>query len=92
MAFGDIKITIDNIPFNPAKSTTYKGLMLSDLPNLIFFAGYTNASWTLKSDLTSEYASRLIKVMDKKSYSSFVALKNGKKMETIPLLNLTQVT
>ena len=88
MAFGDIKITINNIPFNPAKSTTYKGLMLSDLPNLIFFAGYTNASWTLKSDLTSEYASRLIKVMDKKSYSSFVALKNGKKMETIPLLNL----
>ena len=88
LAFGNIKITIDNIPFNPAKSTTYKGLMLSDLPNLIFFAGYTNASWTLKSDLTSEYASRLIKVMDKKSYSSFVALKNGKKMETIPLLNL----
>ena len=40
--------------------------MLSDLPNLIFFAGYTNASRTLKSDLTSEYASRLIKVMDKK--------------------------
>ena len=88
LAFGDIKITIDNIPFNPAKSTTYKGLMLSGLPNLIFFAGYTNASWTLKSDLTSEYASRLIKVMDKKNYSSFVALKNGEKMETIPLLNL----
>ena len=88
LAFGDIKITIDDIPFNPSKSTTYKGLMLSGLPNWIFFAGYTNASWTLKSDLTSEYASRLIKIMDKKGYSSFVALTNGYKMEAIPLLNL----
>ena len=88
LAFGDIKISIDNVPFNPSNSTTYKGLMLSGLPNLIFFAGYTNASWTLKSDLTSEYASRLMKRMDKKGYSSFVALTNGGKMETIPLLNL----
>ena len=88
LAFGDIKITIDSIPFNPSNSTTYKGLMLSGLPNLIFFAGYTNASWTLKSDLTSEYANRLLKIMGKKGYSSFVALTNGTTMETIPLLNL----
>ena len=88
MAFGDIKITIDSIPFNPSNSTTYKGLMLSGLPNLIFFAGYTNASWTLKSDLTSEYANRLLKIMEKKGYSSFVALTNGTTMEPIPLLNL----
>ncbi len=88
LAFGDIKITIDSIPFNPSNSTTYKGLMLSGLPNLIFFAGYTNASWTLKSDLTSEYANRLLKIMGEKGYSSFVALTNGTTMETIPLLNL----
>jgi len=88
LAFGDIKITIDSIPFNPSNSTTYKGLMLSGLPNLIFFAGYTNASWTLKSDLTSEYANRLLKIMEKKGYSSFVALTNGTTMEPIPLLNL----
>ena len=42
--------------------------MLSNLPNCIFFAGYTNASWTLKSDLTSEYANRLLNYMDQKNY------------------------
>ena len=56
LAFGGSKISIDNSIYNPSDAVTYKGLMLSGLPNCIFFAGYTNASWTLKSDLTSEYA------------------------------------
>jgi hypothetical protein len=62
--------------------------MLSGLPNCIFFAGYTNASWTLKSDLTSEYASRLFKFMKKKNYEYFMpkVIKSG--MSIFPLLNL----
>ena len=88
LAFGGAKITIDRQPFSIPKSLTYRGLMLSDLPNCIFFAGYTNASWTLKSDLTSEYASRLLKFMDRKKYA-FVAPKIiNDTMETLPLLNL----
>ena len=88
LPFGGVNIALNNVPFDITKQFIYKGLMLSELPNFFVFAGYTNASWTLKSDLTSEYASRLIKRMDKKGYSSFVALTNGDKMETIPLLNL----
>ena len=72
LAFGGAKISIDDNEFDISKSLTYRGLMLSGLPNCIFFAGYTNASWTLKSDLTSEYASRLLKFMDQKNYKYMV--------------------
>ena len=74
--------------FDISKSLTYRGLMLSGLPNCIFFAGYTNASWTLKSDLTSEYASRLLKFMDQKNYKYMVPKVIDEDLETIPLLNL----
>ena len=56
--------------------------------NCIFFAGYTNASWTLKSDLTSEYASRLFKFMEKKKYKYFTPNTLDEKMNISPLLNL----
>lgn len=88
LAFGGAQISIDNKVFDIAKSLTYRGLMLSNLPNCIFFAGYTNASWTLKSDLTSEYAGRLLKYMDKHEYSSFTPTVLDEHMDTIPLLNL----
>jgi monooxygenase len=42
----------------------YKGIMFSNMPNILMWFGYTNASWTLKADLTSEYACRLINHMD----------------------------
>ena len=88
LAFGGSKISIDGVTYNPSDAITYKGLMLSGLPNCIFFAGYTNASWTLKSDLTSEYASRLFKLMDKKNYSLFMPKVENQNMNISPLLNL----
>ena len=88
LAFGGAKIFIDDNEFDISKSLTYRGLMLSGLPNCIFFAGYTNASWTLKSDLTSEYASRLLKFMDQKNYKYMVPKVIDEDLETIPLLNL----
>ena len=88
LAFGGSKIKVNNKDYNPSEAVTYKGLMLSGLPNCIFFAGYTNASWTLKSDLTSEYSSRLFKYMSKNNFKSFVPLIKNKKMTISPLLNL----
>jgi cation diffusion facilitator CzcD-associated flavoprotein CzcO len=88
LAFGGADIKIDHQIFDISKSLTYRGLMLSDLPNAIFFAGYTNASWTLKSDLTSEYASRLLRHMDQNGYNYFVPKVVDKDMASIPLLNL----
>ena len=53
-----------------AEAVAYKGMMLSDVPNLAFTLGYTNASWTLKADLTAEYVCRLLNHMDAAGYGS----------------------
>ena len=68
VAFGGVKFQIDSKPFDVSKSFVYKGVMLSNLPNFFVFVGYTNASWTLKSDLTSEYISRVLRYLDKHNY------------------------
>ncbi|MEO1651934.1 MAG: NAD(P)/FAD-dependent oxidoreductase [Bacteroidota bacterium] len=48
----------------------YRGMLISDIPNLAISIGYTNASWTLKTDLTCEYVCRLINEMDKTNTKS----------------------
>ncbi|MEN3746521.1 NAD(P)/FAD-dependent oxidoreductase [Sphingomonas sp. HF-S3] len=60
---GDIPLIVDGETVDLSTHTTYKGMMLSDVPNLALSFGYTNASWTLKADLTSEYVCRLLKAM-----------------------------
>ena len=47
----------------PATRLTYKGMMLEGVPNLAVAVGYTNASWTLKCDLTCDYVCRLLNHM-----------------------------
>ena len=59
----DIPLSIDARPVNLAKSLNYKGIMFSDVPNLAYSFGYTNASWTLKADLTCRYVCRLLNTM-----------------------------
>ncbi|OWK28141.1 flavin-containing monooxygenase [Sphingomonas mucosissima] len=49
-----------------AKALQYKGMMFSDIPNLAFTFGYTNASWTLKADLVAMYLCRLLNTMKKR--------------------------
>ena len=61
---GGICMTVDGKSVDFADSTQYKGMMLSDVPNFFSATGYTNASWTLKCDLTSEYVCRIISHMD----------------------------
>jgi monooxygenase len=57
-------LMIDGVPTHVSQHVLYKGIMFSNIPNLLMWFGYTNASWTLKADLTSEYACRLINHMD----------------------------
>jgi hypothetical protein len=47
-------------------------MMLSGVPNMAFALGYTNASWTLKADLTCEYVCRVLNRMDEHSYTQCV--------------------
>jgi monooxygenase len=59
----NIAVSVDGVPKNMSRTMSYKGMMYSDVPNLASSFGYTNASWTLKCDLTCEYVCRLINHM-----------------------------
>ena len=61
---GGASISVDGQPFAIADSMVYKGMMISGLPNFTYSFGYTNASWTLKVDLTANYLCKLIQYMD----------------------------
>jgi cation diffusion facilitator CzcD-associated flavoprotein CzcO len=64
-----IDVTIDDVKVVPNERLTYKGMLLSGVPNFAMSFGYVNASWTLRADLTCEYVCRLINLMDKKGVS-----------------------
>ncbi len=57
---GGIELTVDGEPVKLPDKLTYKGMMLEGVPNLALAVGYTNASWTLKCDLTCDYVCRLL--------------------------------
>jgi len=61
---GGAEFYVDDQAVNFAEKFSYKGMMYADIPNLIQTFGYINASWTLRADLTAEYACRLINEMD----------------------------
>jgi cyclohexanone monooxygenase len=75
-ALGDIAFSVDAQPYSPAQAMAYKGMMLSDLPNVFMAMGYTNASWTLKADLTAGYVCRLLKHMDHHGFTQAVPRKD----------------
>jgi monooxygenase len=62
--FGGAEIVVDGVTLHSGSLMSYKGIMYADVPNLSVTFGYTNASWTLKADLTSEYTCRLLNHMD----------------------------
>ncbi len=78
---GGIQFEVDGAPCDPTRSMTYKGVMLSDIPNFTFTLGFTNASWTLKADLTSEYAARLVEYMDGHGYEQAVPVVDRTKVD-----------
>ncbi|MDE2145699.1 MAG: alpha/beta hydrolase fold domain-containing protein [Burkholderiales bacterium] len=57
---GDVRISLDGVPCDLSRALVYKGVMYSGLPNLANTFGYTNASWTLKADLSARYVARLL--------------------------------
>ena len=65
VALGNIELTVDGSRVDPHDTFVYKGMMLSGIPNLAWCIGYTNNSWTLRSDLTSQYVCRLLNHLDR---------------------------
>jgi cation diffusion facilitator CzcD-associated flavoprotein CzcO len=60
----DIEFRVDDVVVDVSSKFIYKGLMINDLPNVMKCLGYTNASWTLKCDLTCNFTTRIINHMD----------------------------
>jgi hypothetical protein len=67
----------------------YKGMMLSGVPNFAFTIGYTNASWTLKADLVSEFVCRLLARMDSRGYDQCVPVNDDPAVTRQPLLDFS---
>ena len=63
---GGVPISVDGESVKLADKLQYKGMMFSDVPNMAFTFGYTNASWTLKADLVAKYVCRLLNTMKKR--------------------------
>src|ERR1035438_3024368 len=65
-SFGGIELSVDGRSIDPGQTLSYKGVMMSGVPNLASVVGFLNASWTLKADLICSYVCRLLNFMDKK--------------------------
>jgi cation diffusion facilitator CzcD-associated flavoprotein CzcO len=69
LPLGGMDLSVDGEQIHLPETMAYKGIMLEGVPNLAISIGYTNASWTLKCDLTCEYVCRLLNHMDKHGYA-----------------------
>jgi monooxygenase len=85
---GGISVVVDGRPVDFAQTVAYKGMMLSGVPNMALALGYTNASWTLKVDLTSDYVCRLLNHMDAHGYDRCMPVQPDPEIPREPLLNL----
>ena len=82
-----LTLVVDGEPVVLSEKIAYKGMMYNDVPNLAQAFGYTNASWTLKCDLTSEYVCRLVKHMDEHGFSSCTPRLNDPSITKEPALD-----
>jgi cation diffusion facilitator CzcD-associated flavoprotein CzcO len=87
LAFGGMTLAVDGRDVKLPERTAYKAMMLQDVPNLAFTIGYTNASWTLKADLVSEYVVRLLRHLDSHGYDQCVPVKDDPEVTARPLFD-----
>jgi monooxygenase len=86
---GGIELTVDGEPVDPATRLVYKGMMIEGVPNMAMAIGYTNASWTLKCDLTCDYVCRLLNHMRERGVTRCVARDQTAAIGSGPILGLT---
>ena len=89
LGFGGMQIAVDGRPLEVAKCLSYKGMMLNGVPNFAYVFGYTNASWTLKSDLTGQYVLRLLRHMRRKGLGSVMPQLNDATVQPEPWVDFS---
>ncbi|GAA1875692.1 NAD(P)/FAD-dependent oxidoreductase [Pseudonocardia ailaonensis] len=88
LPLGGLTLSVDGRQVALGDTFSYRGLMLSGVPNLAYCIGYTNASWTLRADLSSRYVTRLLTYLERNGYGS-AAPTAPASAERRPLLDLT---
>jgi len=89
VAFGQLEIEVDGSRIDPHEVYVYKGLMFSGVPNMAWCVGYTNASWTLRADLSSQYVCQYLNHLDAKGYAFGMPDPQGAAGQARPILDLT---
>ncbi len=86
---GGVEVSVDGSRPELPQGMTYKGMMINGVPNLAWSFGYTNASWTLKCDLTCEYMCRLLNHMERNGYDECRPLLDDPSVAVEEILGLT---
>ena len=89
LAFGGVQIVVDGRDVELPETMSYRGMMLSGVPNFAVALGYTNASWTLKCDLTCAYVCRLVNHMDAHGYTSCAPYNHDPSVTETPFVDFT---
>lgn len=84
-----VEFQVDGKEIKGPDLVAYKSMMFSGVPNMALAFGYTNASWTLKCDLTNRYFAKMIKYMTKKGYKKAVPMVQDPDMELLPFLDFS---
>ena len=85
--FGGVDLHVDGKPVDLADTMSYKAAMLSGLPNFAFTIGYTNASWTLKADLVSDFVVGLLRHMRAHGYTEAL-VERDESVSARPLMDM----
>ena len=84
-----LAVSVDGVTTDLSKTLAYKGMMYSDVPNLAVSFGYTNASWTLKCDLTCGYVCRLLNHMERTGQRQVTPRRNDPTITEEPWLDFS---
>ena len=87
--FGGADVSRNGVPVELNDTMAYKGMMLTHMPNMAFTIGYTNASWTLKADLVSEFVCRVLNYMDANGFDTVEPQHPGNSVDERPLMDFT---
>ncbi len=85
---GGMQVTVDGEEVDVPNRYVYKGMMLEGVPNVAMAIGYTNASWTLKTDLTCQYVTRLLNHMRATGMRQCTPTNTDPTLTEAPLLGL----
>ncbi len=84
---GGMELYKDGVVISASDTHCYKGVMFSDIPNFAMTIGYTNASWTLKCDLSCTFVTRVLRHMSEHHYRSCAPRFDAQALTSEPLLD-----